>query len=69
MEVFGRVHGCLREGSFTFIIVWVVIPLSWGTVTIGGLVVNGEAANKIQVLQLSYKVVAWIQLNGYNESC
>ena len=36
--------------------------------TIGGVVLNGEAANKIQVLQLSYKEVAWIQLNGYNES-
>ena len=23
MGVFGRAHGCLREGSFTFIIVWV----------------------------------------------
>ena len=52
-----------------YIYMWVGIPLSWGTVTIGGVVVNGEAANKIQVLQLSYKVVAWIQLNGYNESC
>ena len=50
--------------------VWVGIILSWGTVTIGGVVVNGEAANKIQVLQLSYKVVAWIQwLYGYNEPC
>ena len=48
--------------------VWVGISLSWGTVTIGGVVVNGEASNKIQVLQLSYKEVAWIQLNGYNES-